>query len=196
VSVLIEYGLAENIVDALVGAGIGSIEKLGSMTPEQLEEIQGIGPGTIEQLQDSVNAYYNQFEDNQGIENPEQNLPEATPAAADMSASAEELAETQGTDTESLETEPGPAGVSEEMTETNYPPGTLYDAESPEERFEPGSAAEEAETEAGEQAAEDAHSATIENAGFPTDNSAEGEGPEGEVAADETADAGTDHKRG
>jgi N utilization substance protein A len=192
VSVLIEYGLAENIVDALVGAGIGTIEKLGGMTPEQLEEIQGIGPGTIEQLQESVNAYYNQFEDNQGVENPEQNLPEATPESADLSASAEELAEVQGTDTGSLDTEPGPAGMPEEVTETNYPPGTLYDPESPEERFEPGSAAEEAEG----QTAEDAHSATIENAGFPTDNSAEGEGPEGEVAADETADAGTDRGRG
>ena len=44
VCVLIEYGLAENIVEALVGAGIGAIEQLGSMTPEQIEEIQGIGP--------------------------------------------------------------------------------------------------------------------------------------------------------
>ena len=67
------------------------------MTPEQLEEIQGIGAGAIEQLQDAVNAYYNQFEDNQGVENPEQNLPEATPESADLSASAEELAEVQGT---------------------------------------------------------------------------------------------------
>src|SRR3569833_2486411 len=37
VSVLIEYGLAEQIVDALVGADIGTIEKLGGMTPEELE---------------------------------------------------------------------------------------------------------------------------------------------------------------
>ena len=80
----------------------------------------------------------------------------------------------------------------EELTETTYPPGTLYDPESPEEKFEPGSAA----AEAGEETAEEAHSATIEDAGFPTDNSAEGEGPEGEVAADETADAGTDQERG
>jgi N utilization substance protein A len=196
VSVLIEYGLSETIVDALVRADIGSIEKLGGMTPEQLEVIQGIEAGAIEQLQDAVNAYYNQFEDNQGVENPEQNLPEATPESPDLSASAEELAETQGTDTGSLDTEPGPAGMPEQLTETSYPPGTLYDPESPEEKFEPGSAAEQAETEAGEQTAEDAHSATIEDAGFPTDNSAEGEGPEGEVAADETADAGTDQERG
>ena len=44
VSVLIDYGLAEKVVEKLLEAGIGTIEKLGGMTPEQLEEIQGIGP--------------------------------------------------------------------------------------------------------------------------------------------------------
>jgi N utilization substance protein A len=44
VSVLIDYGLAENLVERLLETGIGTIEKLGSMTPEELEEIQGIGP--------------------------------------------------------------------------------------------------------------------------------------------------------
>src|SRR6185503_19561336 len=67
VSVLIEYGLAEAIVESLLTAGIGTIEKLGGMTPEQLEEVQGIDPGSIEQIQDAVNAYYNQFEEGQGV---------------------------------------------------------------------------------------------------------------------------------
>jgi N utilization substance protein A len=175
VSVLIEHGLAETIVDALLTSGVATIEKLGGMTPEQLEEIQGIGTGVIEQIQDAVNAYYNQFEDNQGVENPEENLPEPTPQSPDLSASEEELADVQGTDTGSLDTEPGPAGMPDEITETNYPPGTLYDPESPEERFEPGSEAAEAETE--KETAE--QFGTIEDAVSPTDNSAEGEGPEG-----------------
>src|ERR1039458_1492013 len=38
VSVLIEYGLSEVLVERLVLTGIGTIEQLGSMTPEQLEE--------------------------------------------------------------------------------------------------------------------------------------------------------------
>ena len=42
VSVLIDYGMTENIVEKLVGAGIGTVEKLGSMTPEELEAIPGI----------------------------------------------------------------------------------------------------------------------------------------------------------
>src|SRR5262249_55427136 len=93
VSVLIDYGLSERVVEALVGASIGTIDRLGSMTPEQLEEIQGIGPQAIEEIQQSVNAYYSQFEEGQGVDNPEQNLPEPTPQAADFSASEEELAE-------------------------------------------------------------------------------------------------------
>src|ERR1035438_5252992 len=39
VSVLIDYGLSEAVVDKLVDAGVGLIDKLGGMTPEQLEEI-------------------------------------------------------------------------------------------------------------------------------------------------------------
>jgi len=62
VSVLIDYGLAENVLEKLVGAGIGTIEKLGSMTPEQIEEIPDIGADAVERIQVSVNAYYSQFE--------------------------------------------------------------------------------------------------------------------------------------
>jgi N utilization substance protein A len=190
VSVLLEYGLAENVVDSLLRAGVGTIEKLGGMTPEQLDVIPGVGAESIEQIQVAVNAYYNQFEQEQGVDNPEQNLPEATPQSPDLSASDEELAEVQGTDTGSLETDPGPAGLPEELTETNYPPGTLYDPESPEERFEPGSeAAEEMEIEGGAE-----QFGTIEDAGSPTDNPAEGEGPEGDAPHD-GAEAEKDRSR-
>ncbi len=33
------------------------------MTPEQLEEIQGIDPDSVERIQEAVNAYYSQFEE-------------------------------------------------------------------------------------------------------------------------------------
>jgi N utilization substance protein A len=182
VSVLIEYGLAEAIVDALLTGGIGTIEKLGGMTPEELEQIQGIGPGTIEPIQAAVNAYYNQFEDGQGVE---------TPQSPDPGASAEELAGTPDTGVGSLETEPGPAGMPEEVTETNDPPGTLDGPESPEELLEPDSAGEQAAD--GEETAN--QSGTIEGAGFPTENSAEGEVPES-VTPEEGADAERDQGRG
>lgn len=66
VSVLIEHGLEEPVLEALIQAGIGTVERLGSMTPEQLEAIEGVGPEAVQQIQDSVNAYYSQFETAQG----------------------------------------------------------------------------------------------------------------------------------
>jgi N utilization substance protein A len=62
VSVLIEYGLAEKLAEKLVESGVATVEKLGSMTPEDLEAIQGIGPKMVEKIQLAVNAYYGQFE--------------------------------------------------------------------------------------------------------------------------------------
>lgn len=62
VNVLLEHELAENIVEKLATAGITTIEKLGSMTPEELEEIPGIGPSMVEKIFAAVNSYYNQFE--------------------------------------------------------------------------------------------------------------------------------------
>ncbi len=62
VSALIDQGLPEDIVDKLNEGGIGTVEKLGSMTPEELEQIPGIGPTMVERIQDAVLAYYSQFE--------------------------------------------------------------------------------------------------------------------------------------
>jgi transcription termination/antitermination protein NusA len=63
VSVLMDYGLPESIAEALVGAGVGAIDQLGNMTPEQLEEIQGIVPDSVERIQAAINAYYGQYEE-------------------------------------------------------------------------------------------------------------------------------------
>src|SRR6266702_2705791 len=54
VSVLIDYGLGEKLAEKLVEAGVATVEKLGSMTPEDLEEIQGIGPKMVEKIQLAV----------------------------------------------------------------------------------------------------------------------------------------------
>jgi N utilization substance protein A len=62
VNVLLEHDLAESIVEKLGTSGITTIEKLGSMTPEELEEVPGIGPSMIEKIFAAVNSYYGQFE--------------------------------------------------------------------------------------------------------------------------------------
>src|SRR5690348_7877158 len=62
VSVLIDYGLGDKVAEKLVEAGVSTVEKLGSMTPEQLEEIPGIGAELVGMIQLAVNNYYGQFE--------------------------------------------------------------------------------------------------------------------------------------
>src|SRR5580693_2590201 len=62
VSVLIDHGLDESIAEKLIEAGIATVEKLGSMTPEELELIPGIEPDIVEKILIAVNSYYAQFE--------------------------------------------------------------------------------------------------------------------------------------
>jgi N utilization substance protein A len=148
VSVLIDYGLAENLVEKLVESGVGTIEKLGGMTPEQLEEIQGIEPTMVQRIQEAVNAYYSQFEEpapaSETVEEAESGEADAS---ADLSAAVEEPAEvpegtTAGSETESLEAQPGaeagppveeipeePAEAAPEATASHF--GTIEDAGSP-----------------------------------------------------------------
>jgi len=62
VSVLSDHGLEEEIVEKLLGAGINTVAKLGSMTPEDLEVIPEVGPEIVEKILIAVNSYYAQFE--------------------------------------------------------------------------------------------------------------------------------------
>jgi len=68
VSVLIDHGLAEGIVEKLVAADIGTVERLGSMTPEELEAIPDIDEATVTQIQSAVVSFYGQYD------NPEEEV--------------------------------------------------------------------------------------------------------------------------
>ncbi len=74
VSVLLDHGLDEQIVEKLVSADIGTVERLGSMTPEELEAIPDIDEAIVEQIQSSVVSFYGQYDAEQA---------EAAPADAD-----------------------------------------------------------------------------------------------------------------
>jgi N utilization substance protein A len=67
--------LGEGITQKLVAAGITTVEALADMTPEQLEEIPGIGEKTLEKISVAVRHYFGQFE-----EGEEGHVPEATEA--------------------------------------------------------------------------------------------------------------------
>jgi hypothetical protein len=68
VSVLIEHGLEEAVVEKLVSAGIGTVERLGSKTPEELEAIPEIDEETITQIQTAIVSFYGQYEQGEGAE--------------------------------------------------------------------------------------------------------------------------------
>ena len=59
--------LGELIIEKLTSAGIGSVEALADMTPEQLEAIPGIGPKTVEKISIAVNNYFSRLEAGEAI---------------------------------------------------------------------------------------------------------------------------------
>ena len=50
--------LEAGIIEKLVAAGITTVEQVADMTPEQLEEIPGVGPKTVEKISIAVNNYF------------------------------------------------------------------------------------------------------------------------------------------
>jgi N utilization substance protein A len=83
--------LGEATIQKLVAAGITTVEALADMTPEQLEEIPGIGEKTVERISVAVRHYFGHFEE--GEETVEG---EAAPEGL--------AAETAAADTENLAT--------------------------------------------------------------------------------------------
>ncbi len=51
-------GLSDKIRESLQAGGIQTIEQLGGMTPEQLQEIPGIGPKTVDKIFVAVNRFF------------------------------------------------------------------------------------------------------------------------------------------
>src|SRR5271155_4414654 len=70
VTVLMDHGLAEAVAEKLMAAGVATVEKLGAMTPEQLEEIPGVDDEMVENIQTAVVGYYGQFEEQEEVVEP------------------------------------------------------------------------------------------------------------------------------
>ena len=109
--------LGETIIQKLVAAGITTVEGLADMTPEQLEEIPGIGEKTLERIGVAVRHYFGQYEegevnpnadrspseDAQAVEDDEPNTPEVPQEEATAPMPAEPASDT--VDNETLEAE-------------------------------------------------------------------------------------------
>jgi N utilization substance protein A len=95
--------LGEGIIQKLVAAGITTVESLADMTPEQLEEIPGIGEKTLERISVAVRHYFGHFEEGEeghvaetaeGAELTAEHA--AAEAAEDDSVSVEKAADEEG----------------------------------------------------------------------------------------------------
>src|SRR5258707_3995658 len=75
--------LGEALTAKLHEAGITTVEALADMTPEQLEELPGVGPKTVEKISVAVNSYYASLEAERG-EAGEATAPNETGAGADV----------------------------------------------------------------------------------------------------------------
>ncbi len=101
--------LGETIIQKLVAAGITTVEALADMTPEQLEEIPGIGEKTLEKISVAVRHYFGHFEEGEAAEKPEGEAEVLTaPAAvgtaeAELENAAEVLEETESASAEQAE---------------------------------------------------------------------------------------------
>jgi N utilization substance protein A len=81
--------LGDGIISKLVAAGITTVEALADMTPEQLEEIPGIGEKTLEKISVAVRHYFGQFDEGEQGRAPEAAEAEAAVAGETEVANAD-----------------------------------------------------------------------------------------------------------
>jgi len=111
-SVLIDHGLTEPSLELLVNAGAGTVERLASMTPEELLAIEGIDDELLGRISDAVNAFYQGYEE----------------AGQAETQSADPVSESQAPQEPAEKTDSGPSpeavAAAEPDTEPNAEPST------------------------------------------------------------------------
>jgi N utilization substance protein A len=105
--------LGESILEKLIAAGVTTVEGLADMTPEQLEEIPGIGEKTLEKISVAVRHYFGQYEE--GEERPTPAVEAAKPNAEEALAVNARTSSLEKTPEEILATEFGGGQRAEEV---------------------------------------------------------------------------------
>ena len=140
--------LGDGIIQKLVTAGITTVEALADMTPEELEEIPGIGEKTLERISVAVRHYFGHFEEGEEGHVPETaELEDGEPVEAETAEPAlSEEAREAVLDTDESETENDAAVITEaeSVREAEGLPGYPTEAEAAVENIPP---ADEAEVE-------------------------------------------------
>src|SRR6202789_2906935 len=113
--------LGEGIIQKLIAAGITTVEALADMTPEQLEEVPGIGEKTVEKIAVAVRHYFGQYEEGEERPVPVPSEPalvegeEAIAAAAASDEAGDEVHSMTNTPEEILAGRAADAGSAEEV---------------------------------------------------------------------------------
>jgi transcription termination/antitermination protein NusA len=89
--------LGETIIQKLVAHGITTVEALADMTPEELEEVPGIGEKTLEKISVAVRHYFGQYEEGEERPTPVESSEKAEAASTD-----EEIAGLSQTDDDTV----------------------------------------------------------------------------------------------
>src|SRR5258708_20565 len=116
--------LGEPLIQKLNEAGITTVEALADMTPEQLEEVPGVGPKTVEKISIAVNNYFSSFDSANGAVAPDSEAETAGAEAPESAeASAEAAAEAGESAAEGEAVEAAPASEGEGTAETEAEAG-------------------------------------------------------------------------
>jgi N utilization substance protein A len=134
--------IGEAMIEKLREAGITTVEQLADMTPEQLEEIPGVGPKTIEKISLAVTEYFTALDAAQQTESAtaEEAVAEAqVEGAVEEAAASDEYREAEATgqaleaaEIAGVENAPA-ADVAEVHTHGEMPEPDKQDSVEPEE---------------------------------------------------------------
>ena len=146
--------LGESVIQKLVTAGITTVEALADMTPEQLEEIPGIGEKTLERISIAVRHYFGQYEEGevnphavaelspseteeaQGVEVDEPGTPDEPVEEATAAMPAEPAADSEATETMEAENDADPEREHSVDPDDIVPVGDTASAEGASENIE------------------------------------------------------------
>jgi len=125
-------GVGPKTIEKIEAAGITSLEKLASMTPEQLMEIPGIGEKMVDKIYQAVNRFYESGE--AAAASAESSTEAATEPASEAAPEAAEAA----AETTEPAPEPGPESTTEAASEESTAENHSAAAESTEKESPEG----------------------------------------------------------
>jgi N utilization substance protein A len=130
-------GVGPKTIEKIEAAGIANLEKLASMTPEQLMEIPGIGEKMVDKIYQAVNRFYEGGDAAATpVETTDENGEEAPAAEASAEASGEAPAETPGENPAETSSETQTSPSTDSASETNSEAAATTEKETPAEQQE------------------------------------------------------------